>query len=329
MPKNVLIISNCRLGDALVMIPALRSIKALPAQVTLASESAAPGIVAAEEILGGRGLVDRFVTMSTAGGLFSRGMDRLRFIAAMRHEKWDLGIVLMPPCPPLTMRLVRRLRLYLRLCGCRHIIAPQCVQCAGKQVADMMLEMLASQGIAPIADATLPSSDEDGKGALHLDGQRCIAVAPAANMPANCWALENYATVLKALTVKYKCIPVYFSGENERASCEWLNERIPGTLVIGKPLHEAIGYMRQCRAYLGNDTGLIHLAASLGLPCIGVYSNRNAHGLWVPCTARKLIFYPKVGSCAGCLRTKCDKMCINEVSPEQIIAAVENSSFLK
>ena len=325
--QNILVISNCRLGDALVMIPALRSIKALPARVTLASEAAAPGIVAAQEILGDRGLVDSFVKMSTSGGFFARLLDRLRFFAKMRREKWDMGIVLMPPCPPLTMRLVKRLCTYLRLCGCSQIIAPQSIQTKNKHVADMMLDMLSQNGITPIADASLPPLEKNLTPPLPPD-KRYIAVAPGANMPVNCWALDNYATVLKSLKAKYNFMPVYFSGENERAICETLNEKVPGHTVIGRPLPEVESAMRQCHTYLGNDTGLIHLAASLGLPCIGIYSNRNPHGIWEPYTPQKLIFYPGHCDCAGCLKTQCDKMCINQTTPEKVLSAIDASSLL-
>ena len=326
--KNILVISNCRLGDALVMIPALRSLKALPARITLASEPARPGIVGAEEILGGRGLVDRFVTMSNAGNVFSRCIERLRFFANMRREKWDMGIVLMPPCPPLTMRLVKRFRLYLRCCGCKQIIAPQSVQASTRHVADLMLDMLSPLEINSIPDATLPPLEQEAPCTFSSD-KKCIAVAPGANMPVKCWALENYAELLAKISAKYNCTPVYFSGENEMASCEWLNERVPGAMLIGKGLPEVEAAMRQCRAYIGNDTGLIHLAAALKLPCIGIYSNRDAHGLWEPYSARKLIFYPSPCPCAGCLKIQCDKMCINEITPAQVLEAIDASNFMQ
>ena len=326
--KNILVISNCRLGDALVMIPALRSLKALPARITLASESGSPGIVGAEEILGGRGLVDRFVTMSNAGNIFSRGLDRLRFFANMRREKWDMGIVLLPPCPPLTMRFVKRFCTYLRCCGCEQIIAPQNVQAGTRHVADLMLDMLSPHGITPIADASLPPLGQAAACPLP-EGKNYIAVAAGANIPIKCWALEKYAALLATICGKCNCAPLYLSGENERVSCEWLNERVPGPMLIGKRLPEVESAMRQCKAYLGNDTGLIHLAAALGLPCIGIYSNRNPHGLWEPYTSRKLIFYPSPCSCAGCFKIECEKMCINEISPEQVLKALEDKHFLQ
>lgn len=326
--KNILIISNCRLGDALVMIPALRSLKALSARITLASESAKPGMVGAEDILGGRGLVDCFVAMPTAGNIFLRVMERLRFFAMMRREKWDMGVVLLPPCPPLTMRLVERFRMYLRLCGCKHIIAPQCIQTSQRHVADLMLDMLSAGGINPITDATLPPLAQNAACPLPND-KKYIAVAPGANMPVKCWALEKYAVLLEAIVKKYNYTPVYFCGENERTFCECLSKRVPGISIIGKPLPEVENAMRKCQAYLGNDTGLIHLAAALKLPCIGIYSNRDIHGPWEPYSAKKLIIYPKPCDCTGCLKTQCDKQCIDEIQPKQVLEAIESSNFLQ
>ena len=99
--------------------------------------------------------------------------------------------------------------------------------------------------------------------------------------------------------------------------------------MIGRPLSEVECAMRQCRAYLGNDTGLIHLAASLGLPCIGIYANRDAPGLWEPYAARKLVFWPKAASCSGCQRTICSRPCIDEIRPQQVLEAIEGSGILQ
>ena len=336
---NILVISNCRLGDSLVMIPALRSIKAQwpEAHITLMSEATGAGIVSAEEILGGRGLVDEFVKMPFEGGFFRRLLGRLQCFRQMRRHAWDCGVVLLPPCPPLTMRLVRRLRLYLRLCGCRRIIAPQAIfpferNADGSlkpmpQVAELMLEMLSSQGIMTVKDGTLPPLARPSSIAL-LPEKAHLAVAPGANMPVKCWPVGNYAIVLKEILARYNLRPVYFAGENERGLCEELDRMVPGETVIGRPLPEVEGAMRQCRAYFGNDTGLIHLAASLGLPCIGIYANRNAPGLWEPYAAKKLVLWPKAASCAGCQRTICSRHCIDEIRPRQVLEAINKSGIL-
>ena len=337
---NILVISNCRLGDSLVMIPALRSIKAQwpEARITLMSEATGAGIVSAEEILGGRGLVEEFVKMPFEGGFFRRLLRRLQCFRQMRRSAWDCGVVLLPPCPPLTMRLVKRLRLYLRLCGCRRIIAPQAIAPFERnadgalkpmpQAAELMLETLSSQGIMPVRDGTLPPLDRPS-GIVPLPEKKHLAVAPGANMPVKCWPLENYAVVLREMLAGYDLYPVYFAGENERGLCEELNRMVPGETVIGRPMPEVEGAMRQCRAYFGNDTGLIHLAASLGLPCIGIYANRDAPGLWEPYAARKLVFWPKAASCSGCHCTICPRRCIDEIRPQQVLEAIKESGILQ
>ncbi len=99
--KKILIITNCRLGDSLVMIPALHAIREYYGQafIALASESQAKGIAAAQDVLGNRGLVDSFENMPFSGNWFKRLLSRLGFFVKMRKTKWDTGIVLMPPCP--------------------------------------------------------------------------------------------------------------------------------------------------------------------------------------------------------------------------------------
>ena len=62
--NQILIISNCRFGDSLVMMPALQRLKASfpQASICLLSERDTNGAVSADQILGGRGLVDELNT---------------------------------------------------------------------------------------------------------------------------------------------------------------------------------------------------------------------------------------------------------------------------
>ena len=85
---NILLIANCRLGDSLVMLLALRALRLRfpDARIVLASEQAGQGYVAAQDILGGRGLIDAFVPMESPQWSLLRAWRRLLFCRRKRSD---------------------------------------------------------------------------------------------------------------------------------------------------------------------------------------------------------------------------------------------------
>ena len=300
---NILLIANCRLGDSLVMLPALHSLRRRypDARIVLASEQAGQGYVAAQDILGGHGLVDAFAPMESPKWSLLRAWKRLLFCYRMRRERWDVGIVMMPPVPPLTMSLVHRFALYLKWCGVPKIIAPTDVAWSDTLVSEQLLELLSPLDVQPAGFELPPSQKAVGMSSLPA-GKRLLAVAPGANMPLKVWGNEHFAAVLRELPSDVH--PVYFGGENERELCEGLNREVPGTLFVGRPMAEVEAVMRRCRCYLGNDTGLMHLAAACGLKCVALFSGHSKTRCWEPFGAGHAIFRAEV-PCAGCLANDC------------------------
>ena len=339
VPTSLLIISNCRLGDSLVMIPALRLLRqSYPdATITLASETPGAGFVGAADILGDRGLVDAFVAMPNPPGRLARLRARLEFFRTQRRLRHDLGIVLFPPVPPLTMALVRRLTLYLQLCGIprRSIVAPTHILPMTREpdgsltrlpsVVDTTLRVLEPLGL-PLpsygeANALLPPLLTPRPEPALPTARPLLAVAPNANMPCNVWPVERFAAVLDGLP---ELTPVYFGGEACRPLCEQLHRRRPGRLVIGQPLSDVAAIMRHCCGYLGNDTGLMHLAAALNLPCVAIFSGRQSPGLWEPYVARRAVLRTPHLDCEGCQSFACPcpgHPCLDAISVAQVLRA--------
>ncbi|MBP5640940.1 MAG: glycosyltransferase family 9 protein [Victivallales bacterium] len=318
---NILLIANCRLGDALVMIPALKLLRRQfpDSHITLTSETTPAGIVSAQDILGGRGLIDEFIPMAMPDSKLARLWARLKWLMLLRKlGPWKIGIVLMPPYPPLTMALVSRFKLYLRISGAQRIIAPDTICHASRladgslerlpHVSDAMVGLLEPLGISSPApgkaDASLPSSSTPAP-CRSLPSGHLWAIAPGTNMPSKCWA--HYGELLEALQRRLGIVPVYIGGENDKPLCEELNRKVPGICIIGRTMPEVEAIIRQCEVYLGNDTGIMHLAAALGLRCIAIFSCRDIPGIWEPYTNDKLIFRATNMNCEGCLLTICPK----------------------
>jgi len=267
----------------------------------------------------------------------ARLCSRIKWLMHLRRlGPWKLGIVLMPPYPPLTMALVSRFTLYLRLSGSKRIVAPMSIRYARRlpdgslerlpHVCDAMAGLLEPLGISSPApgnaDATLPSSPAPAP-CPPLPFDHLWAIAPGSNMPSKCWA--HYGELLEALQKRLGIVPVYIGGENDRALCEKLNRKVPGVCIIGRTMPEVEAVMRRCETYLGNDTGVMHLAAALGLRCIAVFSCRDIPGIWEPYTKDKIVFRAANMNCEGCLLTvckECHNACMEAITVSQVMERI-------
>ncbi len=340
--KKILIISNCRFGDSLVMMPALQLLKASfpQASICLLSEREANGAVSADQILGGRGLVDVFEALPMTGGKLKRLFSRLRLIFKLRKQSFDLGIVLMPPYPPLTMALVDRFKLYLKLFGIKQIIAPEKIYDFNEKrlnVVDATLQVLSTLNL-PLpppnhAPYMLPSRQNSEEEKIEADaimadapeGSFRIAVALGTNMPAKQWPLEHFAQVLKRLCAKTSVWPFFFGGAADaKLASSLMDDGICGTLVTGRPLSVAAAVMARCNGYFGHDTGVMHLAAALGKPCVALFSSRDPAGMWDPYGKGHTILRINSLPCANCGAVVCpkpDHPCMQQ-SPETVLSAL-------
>jgi ADP-heptose:LPS heptosyltransferase len=62
-------------------------------------------------------------------------------------------------------------------------------------------------------------------------------------------------------------------GPDVAETCRWLSEQVPGMVTYpgdGLPLGTIWAAIAQCDLYLGNDSGLMHMAAAAGIPVVVV-----------------------------------------------------------
>ena len=110
-------------------------------------------------------------------------------------------------------------------------------------------------------------------------GPPVIAIGPTANWRAKTWRAGNFAELMERLTGPNGIIPggrvAIFGREDERPGTLSLIEAIPENrridLVGQLDLLEVFACLRFCDFYIGNDSGLMHLAAVSGIPTLGLF----------------------------------------------------------
>ena len=111
------------------------------------------------------------------------------------------------------------------------------------------------------------------------DGGPVLAVGPTANWRAKTWRAECFANLIERLTSSDGILPgarvAVFGCGDERPMALHLIDAIPEERcidLIGKlDLLTVFACMNRCAFYVGNDSGLMHLAAASGIPTLGLF----------------------------------------------------------
>ncbi len=135
----------------------------------------------------------------------------------------------------------------------------------------------------PPLPVTWTSGADDRVAARILpDGQRVVFLAPTANWLPKIWPIDRFAAAFEMLKAQVigDCIPAVIAGPGptERAMAAPLLAALPGAIdLVGRlTLPEAAACLKRGTLFIGNDSGLMHLAAASGTPTLGLFGPTNA-----------------------------------------------------
>jgi ADP-heptose:LPS heptosyltransferase len=125
-------------------------------------------------------------------------------------------------------------------------------------------------------------------------GSPVLAIGPAANWRGKQWHAERFAEFARRLTAPEGPLPggriAVLAAEHERAQAAPLLAAVPPEraidLVGRTDLLTAAASLRRCAMFIGNDTGLMHIAAASGTPTLGLFgpSPVEQYAPWGRCT---------------------------------------------
>jgi heptosyltransferase-3 len=115
--------------------------------------------------------------------------------------------------------------------------------------------------------------------ALIPAGGPVLAIGPAANWRGKQWRAERFAELALRLTAPSGPLAgtrvAVLAAHHEREQAEPLLRAIPHDrridLVGTVDLLTAAAVLRRCALFIGNDTGLMHIAAAAGTPTLGLF----------------------------------------------------------
>ena len=181
---------------------------------------------------------------------------------------------------------VGQVRSNLLLAGAKQVLSGSPIIKRGHAIP-FLLEPL--QALAFYDEGLVPTLDfpEElralGRERLRARGLRGppVAVHPGSGSPSKNWPVERFVEIIRRLRAK-NTETVAILGEADAAEAAVLARELPDLPVLaGLTLVELAATLAECRAYLGNDSGITHVAAAVGLPVTALFGPSDAD-VWAP-----------------------------------------------
>jgi ADP-heptose:LPS heptosyltransferase len=211
-----------------------------------------------------------------AQGLFAR-MDRLDSLIVMEKRRFDLHWLALwaRVCGTMWDLVVDLRGSALSLC----VSARQRAIMRGGRRPGHRLTHIA--GVLGLKTAMLPVawvSDADTLQAASLipAGGPVIGLGPTANWDGKIWPADRFVALYRALAGRLPgARAAVFGGPGpaERQAAQPVLDALPDAIdLVGRlELPQATACLKRCALFVGNDSGLMHLAAAAGAPTLGLF----------------------------------------------------------
>ena len=208
-------------------------------------------------------------------------------------------------------------------------------------LTDHLLRELSRYGFPPskkIPRLFLSERDEDRgktfcrvKGVTAEEKSKAIVVHPGSGSKKKVWPLDRFLELIHYFQKHCNCRILIVLGPAEGpevqkafGGIEWELGVAAPLLMKGLSLLELASVMEGCRLFIGNDSGITHMAAALGIPTIAIFGPSD-HKIWSP-RGEKVFVVRKEINCSPCSEEKfvqCKNLeCLREVGIGDVLEGI-------
>ncbi len=161
---------------------------------------------------------------------------------------------------------------------------------------------------------------------LPTDGQPIAVLAPGAVGPSKRWtAYEELATRLVEMGLAVWVV----GGPGEKDIAGDITRRAPQARdLTGTDLRNAILALASADVAISNDSGLLHVAAAIGTPAIGIFGPTSPWH-WAPLNPIAAVIEARTDvPCRPCHKPTCrlrHHLCMRDIPMEEVAAAVQRA----
>jgi len=277
--EHILVVRAGAVGDGLLTLPALSALRTRwpAARVTLLGpRSLLPFVRAA-------GLVDAALPVEDDAGRMLYGDDSPH---APTWAAADLAVVWLKQWVHVAGRLDQW--------GVKRTVGSpsQPPEDANIHVADYLFQALDPLGIGRVRarqPRLVPAAAEERaaqwwRERIGTGAPPVVAMHPGSGGASKRWPVERYVEVAEALTRGGLGVLVLLGPAASDILAQWqlVADRATNLQILsGLELPVIAGMLTRCAAYVGNDSGVSHLSAALGVPTLAIFGPTNP-ARWAP-----------------------------------------------
>lgn len=258
---KVLIETNSNIGDAVMNVPIINFLIQQYPDVSI-------------DLVGDERSVDIFKDFQAVKNIYVKNKKskkaKMKLFFFLRKTNYDLAIGLRSEGIPLLVRAKKKIykfdkdkRLLNKTSETEYTFS-----CLKKIFPQIRFEDI-NQHIA-ISDMTL---DEIKTLIQFRENEKMLVVAPGANAPGKIWLQENFIELIHRIKQPFDKI-IILGSSTESDICSAIAEKTGGLDLSGKTtLRQIAGLCTLSRLFIGNDSGLGHIAAAQGTPTLAIFAH--------------------------------------------------------
>lgn len=332
--KRILIVRLRSIGDTVLTTPSLFALKRFVPNATvdiLLEDWVAP-------VLDGFPHVNNVITLER-----SSTASRARVARQLRANRYDVvynlhggtTATLLTRATGAKHRVGYKTYQYARL---HNELSPSSASLWGREKTHSVEQQLALLGWTgvPVSDrpptqlAVTPEADAAVAKRLQraqLIDREFAVIHPAAAFATKQWAANNFAKVADDLRSRGLAVVAIATADQKEIIAD-LNHSaaVPVVDFTDFSLPQLTALLRRARLFVGNDSGIAHMAAAVRTPAVVIFGSSNtAH--WRPWAQNAAEVVLEEMECQPCHGYFCEKFaepeCIKRVPVERVVAAVE------
>ena len=350
MPKLGAIFQIGSLGDSIISVPVLRSLRELLPDCTeyvLVSRFDTHLNVMPSNVFEMAWAPKYRVDYQGSGNRFVRGLSVLSAVSKIRYLRPRYCVYLMPSDRKESQ--VQRDRAFFKAAGVKELIGfdtlPEDALAAKPELnshgteaflrfrrvwGDLAEQKFSTYGSAPHLEPGVEAKRNVKKWLARRDfggnRKRMVAVCPFSNWTSKSWSHETATGVIRQLNQSANVEVVLLGGNKDKLAAEEVVQSAGvGVNACGDFLpSESAAFLQHCSLVVCADSGPMHLAGALGIPTVSTFSRiSESLSRWFPLGQNHTILYREV-KCAGCKNAICSvpgHPCMRNISTEDIVTA--------
>lgn len=333
MNKNVLIVKMSAIGDVIHALPVAHALKTCHPdwRIIWIAEKPALDVLADNPCIDEVMLFDK-PKFKTLSGLLSGSVDISR---QLQQKNIDIAIDLQGLFKSAAITWLSGAKKRYVYCNARegsHIISKRiCGEHANGHIVDRYLDVVRFLDCEiDTVKFPLGLSDQVHQAAvtiarhagLDID-KGYIVLAPGTNWQTKCWPTTYFAALADRI-YEQGYIPVVIGAASDERLFREISAQthIPPVNVTGKTsLRQLASLISKAKAFVGGDTGPMHLAAAVETPVVALFGPTDAarngpYGLQHTVLTTAM-------PCGGCWKRICEKDCLNTIKPDAVWQALQ------